>query len=143
MSVDLPAPDAPVEELFKLGISTGINFDSYLDIEVKQTGKNEVAEIKTFEEANLRPLLMENIQKSGYKTPTPIQKNGIPIILNGRDMMGCAQTGSGKTAAFLIPIVNSLIASNADSNSGSKASPQALIVTPTRELANQIYSEAR
>ena len=141
--VFIPAPDAPVEELFKLGISAGLNFDSYTNIPVKQTGEKQVAEIKTFEQANLRPLLMENIKKSGYKTPTPIQKNGIPIILGGNDMMGCAQTGSGKTAAFLIPIVNSLIASNADSNSGSKASPQALIVTPTRELANQIYSEAR
>jgi len=141
--VYIPAPDAPIEELFKLGISAGLNFDSYKNIPVKVTGKQKVVPIKTFEEANLRPLLMENIQKSGYKVPTPIQTNGIPIVLGGNDMMGCAQTGSGKTAAFLIPIVNSLIASNADSNSGSKASPQALIVTPTRELANQIYAEAR
>ena len=141
--VFVPAPDAPVEELFKLGISAGLNFGAYKNIPVKVTGENAVSGIESFESAKLRPLLLENIKKSGYTTPTPIQKNGIPNILGGKDFMGCAQTGSGKTASYLIPIINSLIASNADSNSGAKAAPQALIVSPTRELANQIYSEAR
>ena len=70
------------------------------------TGDNVVQAVTAFENANLRPMLMENITKSGYKVPTPIQKNSIPIIMAGRDLMACAQTGSGKTAAFLIPIIH-------------------------------------
>jgi len=139
----VPKADCPDEELFKAGISAGLNFSKYQKIPVKVTGENIPKHIEKFEDAGLRPLLMENIKKSGYTIPTPIQKYGIPIVQSARDMMGCAQTGSGKTASFLIPIINDLIASNADSNSGSRASPQCLIVTPTRELANQIYGEAR
>lgn len=55
--------------------------------------------IASFESSGLRPHLLENIKKSGYTKPTPIQKYAIPIILNGRDLMGCAQTGSGKTVS--------------------------------------------
>jgi len=139
----VPKEDAPVEELFQLGISAGINFEKYKNIPVKVTGENKPNSIETFAAANLRPLLMENIQKCGYKIPTPIQKHGIPIIMAKRDIMGCAQTGSGKTASFLLPIIHQLIVEDADSNQGSRAAPQALVVTPTRELANQIYTEAR
>jgi len=141
--VYVPKADCPEDELFKLRISAGINFEKYKDIPVKVTGENVPPVIESFEGARLRDLLMENVKKSGYSVPTPIQKHGIPIISGGRDMMGCAQTGSGKTAAFLLPIVNKLIATNADSGAGGKACPQAVIVTPTRELAQQIYQEAR
>lgn len=61
------------------------------------TGENIPPPIKSFEDANIRPLVLENVYKSGYKTPTPIQKHSIPIVLEGRDLMACAQTGSGKT----------------------------------------------
>lgn len=88
--------------------------------------------------------MVENILKSGYKKPTPIQKHALPIIMGGRDLMGCAQTGSGKTAAFLIPIINVLLQDPRDLVTGpSGAQPQVLIVSPTRELTMQIFSEAR
>lgn len=61
------------------------------------TGENCPKPITSFETAGLRPLVLENIQKSGYDKPTPIQKNSIPIIMARRDLMACAQTGSGKT----------------------------------------------
>merc|ERR1712025_182581 len=76
--------------------------------------------------------------------PTPVQKNAIPIIMNGRDLMACAQTGSGKTAAFLLPIIHKLMESDADGCAGeSTQCPQCVVITPTRELAIQIHNEAR
>merc|ERR1712240_39034 len=129
---------------YKLGIASGINFAKYESIPVSVTGNDVVQSINCFEKAGLRPLLMENISKSGYQVPTPVQKHAIPIILGGRDLMACAQTGSGKTAAFLLPIIHKLICSNPDPGEGAfSATPQALIITPTRELALQIYNEAR
>jgi len=140
----VPKDDIGAEELYKLGITSGINFGKYENIPVSVTGDNVVQAVDAFENANLRPMLMENITKSGYKIPTPIQKHSIPIIMAGRDLMACAQTGSGKTAAFLIPIIHRLISSDADPGVGaSSAAPQALVITPTRELAIQIYNEAR
>lgn len=97
--------------MFKAGISTGINFAKFNDIPVKATDseRNNVPKpVKTFKEAGLNSFLLENIEKSGYKSPTPIQQNGIPIISAGRDLMACAQTGSGKTAAFLLPMIHKL-----------------------------------
>ena len=102
----VPKEDIVAEELYKLGIESGINFDKYENIPVSVTGENVVKPIAQFQAAGMRPLLMENVTKSGYKIPTPVQKNAIPIIMAGRDLMACAQTGSGKTAAFLLPIIN-------------------------------------
>lgn len=66
------------------------------------SGENCPKPIKSFEDAGFRPLVLENtIKKSGYTKPTPIQKHSIPIIMAGRDLMACAQTGSGKTVSFL------------------------------------------
>jgi len=140
----VPKEDVVAEELFKLGISSGINFAKYEKIPVSVTGENQPKPITSFSTAGLRPMLLENVTKSGYGVPTPVQKNAIPIIMAGRDLMACAQTGSGKTAAFLLPIIHKLISTQADAGVGSSAaSPQALVVTPTRELALQIYNEAR
>jgi len=140
----VPKEDIVAEELYKLGIASGINFAKYESIPVSVTGNDVISSIDRFERAGLRPLLMENITKSGYKVPTPVQKHAIPIIMGGRDLMACAQTGSGKTAAFLLPIIHKLICSNPDPGEGAfSATPQALIITPTRELALQIYNEAR
>jgi len=140
----VPGEDPSADDLFKSGISTGVNFRNYDHIPVKVTGENNPPGIEKFEEAGLRPLLLENVQKSGYSIPTPVQKNGIPIIMNDRDMMACAQTGSGKTAAFLLPIIHKLIESDSSDGSGESSSkPQCIVVTPTRELARQIYDQAR
>ena len=79
---------------------------AYTSNSFQVTGENPVPGIETFEESGLRNLLLDNIKRSGYKTPTPIQKRTLPIVMAGRDLMGCAQTGSGKTAAFLLPVLH-------------------------------------
>jgi len=132
------------DNLFTSGISQGINFAKYEKIPLRVTGENVPAKIKTFEEANLRKLLMDNVAKSGYKNPTPIQQIGMPIVFAKRDVIACAQTGSGKTAAFLLPILHQLLEDGAETNAGDcPQKPQAVIVAPTRELAIQIKDEAR
>lgn len=102
-------------------------------------GSDDFCQIDKFEDAELRDFLLNNIKKSGYKKPTPIQKRAIPIIMGKRDLMGCAQTGSGKTAAFVIPILNSIMNDKDTLNPGK---PQCLIIAPTRELVIQIRDEA-
>ena len=89
-----------------------------------------------FEQFNLDSRLMQGIKYSGYETATPIQEAAIPAALRGRDIIGTAQTGTGKTAAFVLPILNKLL-------DGPRGMPRALIVTPTRELAEQIYQVVR
>ena len=89
--------------MFDLGIATGINFGNFDKVPVKVSGDNPPKPAETFQSMGLREHLLGNITKSKYIKPTPIQKTAIPIILAGRDLMGCAQTGSGKTAAFLVP----------------------------------------
>ncbi len=90
----------------------------------------------TFNDLELTEPLRKAVQKSGYTTPTPIQERAIPAILNGRDILGCAQTGTGKTAAFSIPTIQLLSAGH---NSHRRRTPiKSLILTPTRELAIQI-----
>ncbi|MBK9207512.1 MAG: DEAD/DEAH box helicase [Anaerolineales bacterium] len=86
-----------------------------------------------FEQFNLDPRLMVGITKAGYETATPIQEAAIPAALRGRDIIGTAQTGTGKTAAFVLPILHRLLFE------GPRNVTRALIVTPTRELAEQIH----
>lgn len=88
----------------------------------------------SFESFNLAPILKANIDHKGYKRPTPIQDQAIPSILEGRDLIGLAATGTGKTAAFLIPLIQQMYR---DRNK------KTLIITPTRELATQIQEEFR
>ena len=85
-----------------------------------------------FTDLGLRPELVRAVSGAGYTTPTSIQERAIPIVLDGRDLIACAQTGTGKTAAFLLPILQRLAAGTASRH------PRALVVTPTRELAAQI-----
>ena len=82
---------------------------------------------------------MKNIERSGYKKPTPVQKYALSIVMKGRDLMGCAQTGSGKTAAFLLPVLNNLLEEGFETRRDELPQlPEAIIVAPTRELAIQI-----
>lgn len=90
----------------------------------------------TFKELEIIEPILQALRAEGYTQPTPIQEQSIPILLQGKDLLGCAQTGTGKTAAFAIPILQYLF-QNKQRNNGSQKI-KALIVTPTRELAIQI-----
>jgi ATP-dependent RNA helicase RhlE len=90
----------------------------------------------TFENLNLIEPILKAVKAEGYTEPTPIQEKGIPVLLKGHDLIGCAQTGTGKTAAFAIPILQLLYESQA--HLAARRQIKALIVTPTRELAIQI-----
>lgn len=134
---------------------TGINFDRYADIPVEATGNGVPEPILEFLNSPLDPHLLSNISLARYKTPTPVQKYSVPIVANGRDLMACAQTGSGKTGGFLFPIISAAFskgplptagmqAQSAHGGYGKrKAFPTALILAPTRELVSQIHDEAR
>jgi ATP-dependent RNA helicase RhlE len=87
----------------------------------------------TFAELGLRQELLDAVRESGYETPTPIQVQGIPPALAGRDVLGCAQTGTGKTAAFVLPMLQHFA-----ENPASHGAVRGLILTPTRELAQQV-----
>lgn len=103
----------------------------------KQSVNSEITKeaiINQFSDFNLVPTLLTNITNKGYTTPTPIQDKTIPQILDGKDLIGIANTGTGKTAAFLIPLVNKVMLDK---------SQKVLIISPTRELALQIETELK
>jgi ATP-dependent RNA helicase RhlE len=87
----------------------------------------------TFQDFGFEPALSDSLQAMGYKTPTPIQQEAIPVIGTGVDLIACAQTGTGKTAAYLLPTLNNILKKDAD-----KRALSALVIAPTRELALQI-----
>ncbi|MFK8044635.1 MAG: DEAD/DEAH box helicase [Crocinitomicaceae bacterium] len=92
-----------------------------------------------FSKLGLSPEILEAIEKQGYTTPSPIQEKAIPEVLNGRDVLASAQTGTGKTAAFTLPIIEKILQSSAH----KKRAVKALIITPTRELAAQILKNVQ
>ena len=132
------------EDIFDT-IPQGANFSHYDSQKFEITGDDAPASITTFDEASLSQTVKENIAKSNYHAMTPIQKCAIPVILADRDLMGCAETGSGKTAAFLIPIISMMLKQSMYSNPNIDGclSPTTLILAPTRELALQIYQESQ
>jgi superfamily II DNA/RNA helicase len=87
----------------------------------------------TFHELGLSPELLQAVLDAGYINPTPIQEQGIPIVATGRDLLGCAQTGTGKTACFALPMIDKLAAGRSRARM-----PRSLIIEPTRELAIQV-----
>jgi ATP-dependent RNA helicase RhlE len=92
----------------------------------------------SFESFGLHPDLMRAVADAGYTTPTPIQSQAIPVIIQGKDVMGAAQTGTGKTAAFTLPILQRLMVHANTSASPARHPVRALMLAPTRELADQI-----
>ena len=87
-----------------------------------------------FTDLGLHPSLLQGLKDLGFSRPTPIQADAIPLAMAGQDLLACAMTGSGKTAAFLLPILNGLIGK-------ARGTTRALVLTPTRELAAQIVED--
>jgi ATP-dependent RNA helicase RhlE len=88
----------------------------------------------SFDNLGLEPRLLQAVASMGYSAPTPIQSGAIPLVLTGCDVVGCAQTGTGKTAAFVLPTLQNI--------SSKPGGPRALVITPTRELCLQIVEVA-
>ncbi|PYH47814.1 DEAD/DEAH box helicase [Aspergillus saccharolyticus JOP 1030-1] len=136
----------------------GLKIGNLQKIEVVAESRERPNPVRDFDDAGLHPIMRKNIELCHYAHPTPIQAYSIPAVLTGHDLIAIAQTGSGKTAAFLIPVLSQLMGkakklaaprpnvaapgynSHAD---GVRAEPLVLIVAPTRELATQIFDEAR
>ena len=110
------------------------------ELDIRVSGANAPRPVKTFSQMNLPVRLSRAIEKQGYEEPTPIQKQAVPVGLSGRDLIGIAKTGSGKTAAFMWPLLV-----HVDAQRGVKRGegPIAVVVAPTRELAHQIYMEGK
>jgi ATP-dependent RNA helicase RhlE len=96
-----------------------------------------------FDELSLAPALFKAVQEKGYTTPTPIQQQAIPAVLAGEDLLAGAQTGTGKTAAFVLPILHKLAMGRSATNKFGGVGIRALVLTPTRELAAQVEESVR
>ncbi|KAI8334785.1 P-loop containing nucleoside triphosphate hydrolase protein [Chlamydoabsidia padenii] len=135
-------------------VHSGINFEKYDNIPIKVEDDTLFEPMEAFTSPPLDSHLLSNIKMAQYSTPTPVQKYSVPIVTSGRDLMACAQTGSGKTAGFLFPVLSRLFnegpqkivqKKNKDGTTrdSRKAYPEVLILAPTRELASQIYKETK
>ncbi|MEW5317381.1 MAG: hypothetical protein WDW38_008681 [Sanguina aurantia] len=122
------------------------NVDAYMDaydsLEVVASGSAHPAPIATFNDLRCKAKLKENMIKAGFQKPTPVQKYAIPIIGARRDLLASAPTGSGKTAAYLIPIVGRLM-QECREGTRNRVYPSVIILSPTRELAIQLWEAAR
>jgi ATP-dependent RNA helicase DDX52/ROK1 len=108
-------------------------------LQIKVSGDKVPQPAATFREMgiqpDLKPIILHNVEESDWKEPTPIQMQAIPVLLSGRDLLASAPTGSGKTAAFVVPVLSKL-------GSPKKGGIRALLLAPTKELAEQIHREA-
>ncbi len=98
---------------------------------------------QTFADFGLHPDLLKAIALSGYTKPTPIQAQAMGPVMDGRDVMGAAQTGTGKTAAFTLPVLHRMMPYASTSTSPARHPVRALILTPTRELADQVAENVK
>ena len=105
-------------------------------------GAQEPATV-TFSDFGLHPDVLKAVTAAGYTKPTPIQAKAIPVVMAGHDVMAAAQTGTGKTAGFALPIINALMPSASHSASPARHPVRALIIAPTRELADQIHDNVK
>ncbi|TPX38083.1 hypothetical protein SmJEL517_g00318 [Synchytrium microbalum] len=138
--------DARIEQqLYGAQMSSGINFEKYDDIPVEASGSQVPNPITNFIESEMHPLCKSNVSLAGYNHPTPVQRHAVSIVTAGRDLMACAQTGSGKTAAFLLPILSQNFKDGPPPRPSNtrQVFPVSLVLAPTRELALQIYEEAK
>jgi superfamily II DNA/RNA helicase len=142
-----PRDYALESELFISELSRAVVFTEYDDDPVEMHGRDCLEPLSSFEDVQLATVVAENVALAGFIRPTPVQKYSIPVIEAGRDLMASARTGSGKTAAFLLPIFSHLIKNAAKYNKSrvvAKVSrPVVLVLSPTRELAYQIYEHCR
>ena len=99
--------------------------------------------IMNFDELKLAPAILKAVREQGYETPTPIQAQAIPAVLDGQDLLAGAQTGTGKTAAFTLPMLHKLAMSRSTPNKHGVFGIRALVLTPTRELAAQVEESVR
>ncbi|KAF2724658.1 DEAD/DEAH box RNA helicase [Polychaeton citri CBS 116435] len=155
-------PEIPELERILFGgefqMKKGQHMISLDSIKVEVDGPEKIQRISEFENAGLHPVMMKNIELAGYDYPTPIQQYTIPALLSGHDVVAVAQTGSGKTAAFLIPVLSKLMGKARKLAAPRpnptlpgynsklhrvRAEPLVVVVVPTRELAMQIFDEAR
>ena len=111
-----------------------INVSRYVNTAAQSQIEEEYVSQHTFGEFGLTPALLSNVQKHGYTIPTPIQDQAIPLLMDGKDVVGVANTGTGKTAAFLLPLIHKIV---------NHHDQGVLILAPTRELALQIFEELR
>ncbi len=122
--------------------SSAENDDITLAAPVEQVKADEAPTVR-FTDLGLAPEILRALSDQGYEHPTPIQAKAIPLVLQGRDVMGAAQTGTGKTAGFSLPIIQLLLASANSSMSPARHPVRALVLTPTRELAVQVAENVK
>lgn len=131
--------DEEIEMLFKQNkeSSEGPDVSIYETAEVKVIAHTELEPIKDFPGCGIRNEVLLNVAKNGYKVPTPVQRYSIPYTLAGEDLIVTSQTGSGKTAAFMLPVITQLLGISRSRD------PTCVALCPTRELAIQIFDETR
>ncbi|XP_004494431.1 DEAD-box ATP-dependent RNA helicase 24 isoform X1 [Cicer arietinum] len=122
------------------GMSEQDVIDYRKSLAIRVSGFDVPKPVKTFEECGFAPQIMAAIKKQGYEKPTSIQCQALPVVLSGRDIIGIAKTGSGKTAAFVLPMIVHIMD---QPELQKEEGPIGVICAPTRELAHQIYLEAK
>ena len=123
----------------KQSLKSNLNCYEDIPVEISET----FSEMADFNDLEVHECLLKNIKRMGYQTTTPVQRYAIPVALSRRDIMSCAQTGSGKTASYLIPVIAKMLSEKPPTSINSRVSqPVSCILAPTRELSIQIHEEA-
>jgi ATP-dependent RNA helicase DDX3X len=142
-SKSMPTVKAPTDEEIEMLFQTnkesaeGPDVSIYESAEVEVKTQTELEPINDFPRCGIRNEVLLNVAKNGYKVPTPVQRYSIPYTLAGEDLIVTSQTGSGKTAAFMLPVITQLI------GFPRSRDPSCVVLCPTRELAIQIFDETR